>query len=111
MDDNSAIALVRAFDPKSIGGSNSISGVARMSWADVLGPQVPRIPQPEKGVNTLAFAKSATAIAVAAVVVSVAPFAGAATARVPAQWKNCTQVNKRFPHGVGRVSARDKTSG
>jgi excalibur calcium-binding domain-containing protein len=39
-----------------------------------------------------------------------APFAGAASA-VPAPWKNCAQVNKRYPHGVGKVRARDKTSG
>jgi Excalibur calcium-binding domain len=34
--------------------------------------------------------------------------AGAAT---PALWKNCTAVNKRYSHGVGKVGARDKTSG
>jgi hypothetical protein len=38
------------------------------------------------------------------------PFAVAAGA-VSAPWKNCTQVNKRYPHGVGKVRARDKTSG
>jgi Excalibur calcium-binding domain len=38
------------------------------------------------------------------------PFA-AATSAVSAPWKNCTQVNKRYPHGVGKVRARDKTSG
>jgi Excalibur calcium-binding domain len=36
--------------------------------------------------------------------------AGASSA-VPLRWKNCTQVNKRYPHGVGRVGARDRTSG
>jgi hypothetical protein len=34
-----------------------------------------------------------------------------AEAAVPAQWKNCTVVNKRFPHGVGRSNAHDHTSG
>lgn len=34
-----------------------------------------------------------------------------AEAAVPAQWQNCTVVNKRLPHGVGRATARDKTSG
>jgi Excalibur calcium-binding domain len=38
------------------------------------------------------------------------PFVAAAGA-VAAPWKNCTQVNKRYPHGVGRAGARDKTSG
>jgi hypothetical protein len=27
------------------------------------------------------------------------------------RWKNCTIVNKRFPHGVGKLRAHDKTSG
>ena len=39
------------------------------------------------------------------------PFASAATERIPARWKNCTQVNERYPHGVGKVGARDRTSG
>lgn len=34
-----------------------------------------------------------------------------ADAAVPAQWQNCTVVNKRLPHGVGRATARDRTSG
>ncbi len=34
-----------------------------------------------------------------------------AEAAVPAQWANCTVVNKRLPHGVGRATARDHTSG
>lgn len=34
-----------------------------------------------------------------------------AEAAVPAQWQNCTVVNKRLPHGVGRANARDKASG
>jgi hypothetical protein len=37
--------------------------------------------------------------------------AGAASERIPPRWKNCTVVNKRFPHGVGRVGARDRTAG
>jgi hypothetical protein len=37
--------------------------------------------------------------------------ATAASSAVPALWKNCTHVNKRYPHGVGKVGARDKTSG
>ncbi|MBS2936597.1 excalibur calcium-binding domain-containing protein [Nocardioides sp. J2M5] len=34
-----------------------------------------------------------------------------AEAAVPAQWQNCTVVNNRLPHGVGRANARDRTSG
>jgi hypothetical protein len=26
-------------------------------------------------------------------------------------YKNCTNLNKRYPHGVGRANARDRTSG
>jgi hypothetical protein len=37
--------------------------------------------------------------------------ANASQARIPAKWKNCTAVNKRYPHGVGRNKAHDHTSG
>jgi hypothetical protein len=40
-----------------------------------------------------------------------APFADAASLVIPKRWKNCTQVNKRYPRGVGKVGARDRTSG
>jgi hypothetical protein len=49
-------------------------------------------------------------VAAGAVAFGVAPVA-ATTGKVPLPWKNCTQVNKRYPHGVGRAGARDKTSG
>jgi hypothetical protein len=38
-----------------------------------------------------------------------APGLGATGSVIPARWKNCTVVNKRFPHGVGRRYAHDKT--
>jgi hypothetical protein len=50
------------------------------------------------------------ALVAGAIVCSRLPFAAAAGA-VAAPWKNCTQVNKRYPHGVGRVGALDRTSG
>jgi Excalibur calcium-binding domain len=34
-----------------------------------------------------------------------------ATAKTPPLYKNCTNLNKRYPHGLGRLGARDKTSG
>jgi hypothetical protein len=34
-----------------------------------------------------------------------------ASARIPPLYKNCTAFNKWFPHGIGRLHARDKTSG
>ena len=30
---------------------------------------------------------------------------------VPRLYKNCTNFNKKYPHGVGKAKARDKTSG
>ena len=30
---------------------------------------------------------------------------------IPAKWKNCTVVNQRLPHGVGRTTAHDHTTG
>ena len=30
---------------------------------------------------------------------------------IPRLYKNCTNFNKRYPHGVGKRLARDKTSG
>ena len=49
-------------------------------------------------------------LAAGAMVCGGAPFAAAAGA-VSAPWKNCTTVTKRYLHGVGKVGARDKTSG
>ena len=37
--------------------------------------------------------------------------ANAASGLVPPLYKNCTALKKRYPHGVGRLGARDKTSG
>jgi hypothetical protein len=39
--------------------------------------------------------------------------AGSASASttVSAPWKNCTQVHEKYPHGVGKLTAHDKTSG
>ena len=38
--------------------------------------------------------------------------AGAASSHAAAKtYKNCTAMNKAYPHGVGRKGARDKTSG
>src|SRR3954470_23951648 len=40
-----------------------------------------------------------------------AAVARASQTRIPAKWKNCTTVNRRYPHGVGRNHAHDSTSG
>jgi hypothetical protein len=50
-------------------------------------------------------------VAVALVVSVVFVVVASASGAVPARYKNCTAVNKVYPHGVGRLLARDKTSG
>jgi hypothetical protein len=61
-------------------------------------------------------------VLVAAPVIGVVPSADAAilgksailghsAGSVVAKWKNCTVVNRRLPHGVGRATAHDATSG
>lgn len=57
---------------------------------------------------TVGFLIVAVALVLAAPASTAVP--GTATAR-PAWTKNCTAMNKRYPHGVGRAGARDKTSG
>lgn len=37
--------------------------------------------------------------------------AGTAAAKIPPLYKNCTAMNKRYPHGVGRANARDHAAG
>jgi hypothetical protein len=39
-----------------------------------------------------------------------ASLAGPAGESVPARWKNCTAVNKRYPHGVGKIGAETTLS-
>jgi Excalibur calcium-binding domain len=34
-----------------------------------------------------------------------------ASAKAPALYKNCRHLNAKYPHGLGRVHAHDKTSG
>ena len=35
----------------------------------------------------------------------------ASPAAIPLPWKNCAAVNKKYPHGVGKAKAKDKTTG
>jgi Excalibur calcium-binding domain len=37
--------------------------------------------------------------------------AGTASGATPLLYKNCTNLNKKYPHGVGKLLAKDKTSG
>jgi hypothetical protein len=50
-------------------------------------------------------------VAVVVGLVVLAASASAAREAIPARWKNCTVVNKRFPHGVGKLRAHDRTTG
>jgi hypothetical protein len=54
---------------------------------------------------------SAAAIVLIAAPVSVAIDGPAVTTVIPRLYKNCTNLNKKYPHGVGRLKARDRTSG
>ena len=48
---------------------------------------------------------------IAVLAATVALGAASTALAVPAPWKNCTQVNKKYPHGIGKTGAHDKTSG
>jgi hypothetical protein len=50
-------------------------------------------------------------VAVIAGLVVLSASASAAREAIPSRWKNCTVVNKRFLHGVGKLRAHDKTTG
>jgi hypothetical protein len=54
---------------------------------------------------------AALALVIALVLAAPATPAVHATAVAPPLYKNCTALNKKYPHGVGKVGARDKTSG
>lgn len=34
-----------------------------------------------------------------------------AAAKAPPVYKNCTNLNKKYPHGIGRANGRDHTAG
>jgi hypothetical protein len=52
-----------------------------------------------------------TSLVVLALLAAPTGVAIAATTTAPALYKNCTNLNKRYPHGLGRLAARDHTSG
>ncbi len=55
--------------------------------------------------------RAITLLLLAGVFATSAAAANASQATIPAKWKNCTVVNHRYPHGVGRYGAHDHTSG
>jgi excalibur calcium-binding domain-containing protein len=72
-----------------------VDGVTTVSWRVEM-----RTARTAAGV-----ASAATAIALGVGSVVAAP------TTIPARWKNCTNVHKRYPHGVGKLHAHDRTSG
>jgi hypothetical protein len=50
-------------------------------------------------------------VALVAGLIVIAASASAAREAIPTRWKNCAAVNKRYPHGVGKLRAHDKTTG
>jgi hypothetical protein len=56
------------------------------------------------------FAPAAVVVAALLLSAPVGATPGEVTA-APPLYKNCTNLNKKFPHGLGRVGARDSTSG
>jgi excalibur calcium-binding domain-containing protein len=44
-----------------------------------------------------------------AIAASALAAATTAPAKTPPLFKNCTSLNKTYPHGIGRAGARDKT--
>lgn len=55
--------------------------------------------------------KFALTLAATAVALSPALVAHSADAAAVRTFKNCTELNKKYPHGVGLPGARDRTSG
>jgi Excalibur calcium-binding domain len=65
-----------------------------------------------RGLGVLVLAAMAAALQLLAVpagaTTSDRPSAAMSTELIPPLWRNCTNYNKRYPHGVGRLLARDK---
>ena len=53
----------------------------------------------------------AAAIATGSIATGLVAIAPAATAHTTGIHDNCTNLNKKWPHGVGRMKAVDKTTG
>ena len=51
-----------------------------------------------------------SALAAIVIVCAVPVLPASATSRIPYRWKNCSHVNQKYRHGVGKLHARDRTS-
>jgi hypothetical protein len=54
---------------------------------------------------------AAVLVAVPTTAATVGPTGRASAQRIPALYRNCSNFNTRYPHGVGKRFARDKTTG
>ncbi|WP_231686018.1 MULTISPECIES: excalibur calcium-binding domain-containing protein [Micrococcaceae] len=63
------------------------------------------------GESTYVRLKNLIIASLAGTVIVLGSTAVPASAAAPKSYKNCTELNKVYPHGVGRSGARDKTSG
>jgi hypothetical protein len=59
----------------------------------------------------MSMSKNLAALAAAALAASTLTLAVPASAHTTGIHDNCTNLNKKWPHGVGRANAVDKTSG
>jgi hypothetical protein len=59
----------------------------------------------------LVLVAAALACAAPASVQASAPAATTGGTAIPALYENCTALNHKYPHGLGRLNAKDKTSG
>lgn len=50
-------------------------------------------------------------LVVVVALVAAAGAAAASPAKIPKIFSSCSELNKRYPHGVGRFGAHDKTTG
>jgi hypothetical protein len=50
-------------------------------------------------------------LVVVAALVAAPGAAAASPAKIPRIFSSCSELNKHYPHGVGRFGARDKTTG
>jgi hypothetical protein len=55
--------------------------------------------------------KGVAATTLVSVAVAASVLAGTAEARIPPLYKNCAHLNAKYPHGLGRVGAHDKSTG
>jgi hypothetical protein len=56
-------------------------------------------------------AMSIASAAFAAAVAAALALPATAVAKTPPLYRNCTALNSKYPHGIGKAKARDRTTG